>query len=244
MWVNMTILQEYGFKTSPDGIVVVQQDGDRGDSPQKTSMAHIGLIANDSPLVKAKMEFMEAYQYNWLKAYGELCRDKTGIWNDPNDFSRDQHDPVVIALGLYGEIEEARKRMRWFKYQNKDIGGPLTWALNIRAGLYFLAWPLLWVFDLQILIGSIVMAFDTNPDSVDDDNHLCRLVQAMIVFPTPISWLSRKIYVNLRPGNYGTSFKKERNPIMGALAWKHRLESGGNPAMVELWRPIVMRWTV
>lgn len=233
----MTKLQELGFKTTEDGLAVTQLDGDMGDSPQKTSMAHIGLIATKQGSIA---DFSQTVETHFLGPGGLFVRDQDK-WNDTSEFSRDQQDPLTIAAGLYG-LEWITRRAPWFKYQNKDIGSPMTWALNIRARRWSGLHWLLYLFDLGLLISVLITILDRDPDSVDDDNLLCRLIQSQLVLSTPVSWLARKLYSRFRPWNYGNVYKVETNHIMGAIAWKHRPESGGNTAMIELWRPIVMKY--
>jgi hypothetical protein len=49
--------------------------------------------------------------------------------------------------------------------------------------------------------------------------------------PTPLSWLARKIYLELRPKNLGNYLLAKPDPVEGALAWYHRAETGGNPEL-------------
>lgn len=221
----MTKLQELGFHTTADGLVVAQADGDRGDGPQRTSFAHLALIMSGD--YSQKNKFFYAMQAHWINSICALIRDSEQ-WNDPKDISRDQSDPVNIVVGLY---TSGTYRRIWLKYPNADIAGPQTWALNIRGVKFKYGYPLLILLDLQILISVIITCLDRNPDHVDDDNLISRLCQAILVMPTPTTWLARKIYSKFRkPG------------ILQALARKHRAEAGGNPAFVTLWQPIIEKW--
>lgn len=223
--IEMTKLQELGFHTTPDGLVVAQSDGDLGDGPQRTSFAHLAFIMTNDLSEARKFDY--AYAFHWLNKEGELVRDIIQ-WNDPKDLSRDQLDPLNIVYSLYFNRP---LKLYWFKYPNKDIGGPQTWALNIRTQKHLLLYPILPILDLQILGSVLLTCLDHNLDHVDDDNLIARVCQAILVMPTPITWLARKIYSKFRIPN-----------IMQALARKHRLEAGGNPAFVTLWQPIIEKW--
>lgn len=77
------------------------------------------------------------------------------------------------------------------------------------------------------------------PNDVDDDNINNILMTTQYVFPTPFSWLARKIYKTFRKKNYGNINLGEKNPIMGALMWYHRDE---NIEIAEIARPLVEKY--
>ena len=87
----------------------------------------------------------------------------------------------------------------------KDIGGEVRdynwkfpdptafdiWGNFIRAYNSWLLYPLLFLFDLELLGGSIIWRFF--PKHNITMNHTLSLMQARHRMPTPISWLSEKI---------------------------------------------------
>lgn len=77
------------------------------------------------------------------------------------------------------------------------------------------------------------------PDDCDDDNMNNVLMTTQYVFPTPLSWLARKIYKTFRRKNYGNEKLGEKSAIMGAIAWYNHND---NPEMTELARPLVERY--
>lgn len=234
----MTKLQELGFNTTPDGYVVAQLDGDVGDGPQRTSFVHIALLMQDDK--SNYMEALGALLGHWTNGHRQLVRDVNSQWNDPNDMSRDQLDPMHIMFGLYGTPIADRY---WFKYPNADIGGPMTWGMNIRtfkSKLKYLLYPLVMICDLQNLIGSIVICLTFDKDSVDDDNHIARLSQSIKVMPTLVSYLARRIYAKYRPVSHGGS--PGGSNILGALYWKNRITAGGNPEMAQTWTPVILKY--
>lgn len=77
---------------------------------------------------------------------------------------------------------------------------------------------------------------------VDDNNRIIAHLMAAEFKPTPIAWLDRLIYSLTREENFGNTILGETNSVMGALAWYHRAEAGGNPEMAELYRPLVQKY--
>lgn len=96
-----------------------------------------------------------------------------------------------------------------------------VWAPITKDGTLELRWP--------------------KPDDVDDDNINNVLMVTQYVYPTPLSWLARKIYKKFRRKNLGNTELGEKSAIMGALAYYHRAPQG-NPEIAELARPIVERY--
>ncbi len=76
-----------------------------------------------------------------------------------------------------------------------DVTGPEVWALLIRAmpkPLRCMAWPLLLVFDLETLGGSITRRY-FRPKNNDVINHTLVLINGKRRAPTPVIWLAAKI---------------------------------------------------
>lgn len=131
-----------------------------------------------------------------------------------------------------------------------------TLGLFIRAGGWWTAplYPLLFVTDtLDVLatLGNLVplhweesnfrLRWKETRD-VDDNNTIVAHLVALKFKPTPISWLHRRLYAVTRAPNLGNTQLGERNPVMGALAWYHRLDAGGNPEIAELYRPLIEKY--
>jgi hypothetical protein len=129
-------------------------------------------------------------------------------------------------------------------------------GLFIRAGGYYTAplYPLLFVTDTVDLIGTLIEAIPFHWEEtgkrlrprdlgdVDDNNTVVAQLMAVSFKPTPISWLNRQVYSLTRARNYGNTVLGETNNVMGALAWYHRVEAGGNPEIAELYRPMVEKY--
>ena len=145
-------------------------------------------------------------------------------WNDPTDFSRDQATPLIIAMGANKEYKVLRSMLwqqikRFTLFQNKDLAGPQDWGHYIRAFNAWYLYPILLVGDIFMLTNSVIRCIVGNDENTSDDiNHTISLLQAQHSLPTPISWLSRKIYKWFRKGGVQN-------------AWDHyfKPESGANP---------------
>lgn len=94
---------------------------------------------------------------------------------------------------VYDTLEEhvrmSTPDVRWdFFDKQPDITGPEVWALWFRLWRTKIAWPLLWVLDLETLIGALVWHFKSNGLG---RNHLLAIYVSTSVMPTPIAWLAR-----------------------------------------------------
>lgn len=126
-------------------------------------------------------------------------------------------------------------------------------GLFIRAGGWYTAplYPLLFLTDAIDLVGTVFNTIPLHWDEsrfqlrwaesrdVDDNNTIIAHLVAARFKPTPLSWLNRMLYAYTRQRNYGNSVLGEENAVMGALAWYHRLDAGGNPELAELYRPLI-----
>lgn len=247
--------------------LIVQADGDGGDTCQRTGMYWFGrFLLDGKALEQTAREFLaeaaqleispgvlvrHPHQQNFVP--GETFR------SDPKRTSRDQQDPLVVALGALEPDRAMLTRIfrahakRFFKYQNADIANPSTFGIYIRAFRKWWLWPLLLVTDLGFLFGSLAVWTQTNPDDVDDLNNVVRLSQAWAVMPTPVSWLARRLYAKWRPKTYGSyvgeyqergqtyKYPGESNHIQGSLVWYFRPQALGNPEIAETYRPVVAR---
>jgi hypothetical protein len=94
-----------------------------------------------------------------------------------------------------------------------------------------------------------------SPGDVDDNVTILTFVTCRERMPTPFSILSCWIFGKFRPWNLGCSetirveltdkgrpnliSNRKHRPVYGALLWYHRAESGGNPEIAWMWKPIV-----
>jgi hypothetical protein len=106
----------------------------------------------------------------------------------------------------------------------------------------------------------------------DDLNLIVMLLMATLRFPTPVSAGAANLYAKNRPVSYGSflgSYRKEygidlnappsevrrrldqgiskgwptdASRVYGAVRWYHRVESGANPQLAELYAPIIRKY--
>lgn len=133
--------------------------------------------------------------------------------------SRDQTTPLIISLislkmykrlAMYflrhlmrGLLFTTNTRQNALSLKTKklpDFTGPEFWGLYIRSNplTAILLYPLLCLFDVETLIGSIVRRFQpiiSKNGTVNDDviNHLTIAIFQAQNYPTPISYLALKI---------------------------------------------------
>lgn len=169
---------------------------------------------------------------------------------NPRTFSRDQQRSLVVAMGA---LKQKKKLFRIFWehikrggfYQNNqeidgskklaDFAAPDILGEYIRAfwmaGILpvLILWPLLLLTDVSALVGLVIslIKWKRHPEDVDDDNQILTVLQAKVALPTPISWLTRKLYKHLRPGG-----------AVNAVTIKHRAETG-SPPFAELYTDIL-----
>lgn len=238
--------------------LIVQMDGDAGDCLQREGFWYEGCYQN--PLQRA-IPGMASYvdALHTLTMPGGLARSwmpgtSQPPWNDPSDTSRDQLVSNIRALGYYRPSVPILSQIFWAvvknfsRFPNGDIAFINDYARFIRAfGLWYL-WPLLVIFDLPLIVNSIIRCIKgRNYDDVGDDiNHIGDLAQACTVYPTGVSNLARKIYILFRPSFdvVGPTVIRSKtvNGAVWALNWYFRMAAKGNIEFASLWEPVVTRW--
>lgn len=264
--------------------LIVQADGDGGDTAQREGFVWFGLFIRrkmglaDPAYVNLKLSFEETIDLLEVNRSGEFRRhpDQTQWWSDPKKFSRDQQIPIVAAMGAW-RLTAPLERLwqatvkRGRVCQNGDAVGVDHYNLFQRArGPEFEIDPL---GELQLL-GMAASIMARKLDDVSDDlNHIVALCASTLVNPTRTARKAIRAYLEARPITYGSylqryyakygatvpdlSVQKDRiqgwidqgvkkvppdpncSAVLGALRWYFRPETGGNPAIAELYRPIV-----
>jgi hypothetical protein len=122
--------------------------------------------------------------------------------------------------------------------------------------------------DTELLVNSRlrIAAGDRDRDDVGDDlNHIVALLVSQLRSPSPLSKAAVSLYVDYRPHSYGSflgayavaygndetdmanriangirnGWQPDTTAPVGAVRWYHRRASGGNPALAELYEPVV-----
>lgn len=224
----------------------IQKDGDDGDQLQRLGLYYTGLFIRDFFGLSNK-EYANNTGGDYIKflhlheiQLGRYIRGKK--WNDPNDVSRDQLIPNIIAMGLYGMTG----RLRTLTDQslihgfcpNKDILFPQHYGMIERgfggeAGAFQDA-----CLYLDVLTNT---AKSFNPDFCDDINLILLLIQSTLKWPTEYSRRACHFYASKRRPGLGSTQLRAGNPILGSFMWYFREDSGGSPGFVDMYEPIIQR---
>lgn len=173
----------------------------------------------ESDLQAIKSRYLSVY--NRLRKgcmLGEIRRhDGSDKWYDLHlRMSRDQWIPNAIALGYVGSLRQKLSMicgmaLRGFLfttnlYNNGTDPGPKkipdvtalsSWGIILRWLPIWtvLPWIPLCILDLALLYGSYSLnkSYPTNPGDGNSLNQVNLLLQARYRFPTPASWLARKL---------------------------------------------------
>lgn len=217
------------FKFDSNGLII-QRDGDGGDTAGREGdfWFYAGLKSGSFITDRKFKDVLFDLQVD----AGVFVRNPIQ-YNDPNDFSRDQTTPLILAMGEMKEYNLLKLLFKnqiknFFRFQNGDIGLFEDLGYYIRAFNSWYAYPLLLLGDTQMLVNSLIrVAKGFDRDNVSDDiNHTLALIQAQNHYPTIISYLARKIY-KLVPGGIQSR-------------WDHyfRPETNANP-FNELYRELI-----
>jgi hypothetical protein len=188
--------------------LIVQADLDGGDTAQRMGMWNY-LQGFRTRLGMAPMEVDHApcgahQAWGLLKSSDEPLKFQRypgsiathGFWCDPAEFSRDQERPNMICMG--GEnAQDLLKAVfkshlgRFGRYQNADWPNPSNIGEYVRARKLVLFYPLLFLCDLFLVLGSLIAVGwipQIDPSNgwfvfprindVDDNNFFVTLCQA------------------------------------------------------------------
>jgi hypothetical protein len=183
--------------------------------------------------------------------------------NSPTKEFRDQFRPILTRLlvaclkrGMFAQnIYTNGVDPATATWKLPDFLLPDLWATFARG--YVRSWaapiaiPVILFGDAFQILGSLFKVFMPinkdgtlqfrlpGPDDVDDTNINNVIMASQWNWPTPFSWLARKIYkVFRRPSNGNTQLGETSN-IMGAIAWYNHND---DPELTELSRPLVERY--
>jgi hypothetical protein len=218
--------------------LIVQSNGDGGDTLQREGFWYEGLFLNPMyPIINSMLSYEPAL--NELLYSAGYARYWQAPYNDPTDTSRDQLVSNIRIVG-YNVHNNGFKYIikyilfsilkNWSRFPNGDIAFINDYGRFIRAFRCWWLYPVLFLCDIPIVVNSIIRCIaGRNPNNVGDDvNHIGDLAQCQKIYPTPVSFLARKLYKWFRP--FGVQY---------ALNWYFRADSGGNPEFALLWAPIV-----
>lgn len=237
---------------------IAQADDNGGDSAQRTGFLQ-SVLELRTRLEIDNTKFLASTPWTFDAQWPTLFtpsrrlirnpRDSSTVpqWNDPTDTSRDQSTPMIIAFGLKG----MREQVEWLQpkgfilkfYQNKDVASPSDMNTWRRAhGDEPTSFGDFWL--MQAVAIRIRQAAKDLDDVGDDLNCFITLAFSALVKPTDASRAALKRYLMERPKSYGYTTLGIRDPVIGALAWYCRPESGGNPELADLCSELIsaLRW--
>lgn len=190
-------------------------------------------------------------------------------WGGLSDrFSRDQSVPNVVAMGFMAPehlkaffrdhmrrgllfTTNTRKNWAWppghpeydpkqYRWKLPDLTVLGFWGLYIRAFRCKWLYPLLWITDLDNLLGSInkVYNYGSNAEHSDDLNHLVTLYQAEMVMPTLWSKLALRIYKKRPYPRLSGLRPAPGNAAQACFDHYFRDYIGKGPKLEEIYEPI------
>lgn len=221
-----------------DGIYIRHPDPDRWYSDprnhsrdQMTPVICFHTVMASSPTPAIAMGG-RLYQTRLLKASlkrGMFAQNIYPNHVDPRKEEVKKKLPDLLNFDLWGVFARAYIKTAW---------APLALLFIIFGDIFLILSSLFACFAPINKDGTLKFRMP-GPDDVDDDNINNVLMTTQYVFPTPLSWLARKIYKKFRRQNYGNTKMGETSAIMGAIAYYNRND---NPEMTELARPLVERY--
>lgn len=171
--------------------LVVQEDGDGGDCPNRTGTV-LGAYAYMN--FKSVSLLLRATQVSLRDDQGRYIRYPT-TWNDPKDFSRDQASRLMLGYFMAGALGHADNYYRSMNYRCAHPNGDLIGVgeiVNIFRSHSLLAYPFLLILDVKYLWDVLVSWRLNNWDA--DNLFVMDLFWAQKRMPTPFAWLAKKLY--------------------------------------------------
>ena len=192
----------------------VQADGDRGDTASRVGLIYALRFLNEGMTQDLKDKFENALNQIEIES-AVYVRHPDGTTPypsglppeeyvaDPKQFSRDQEEPIKIAMGFYPEQIPRLQRLYEKRlstsmvYQNGDIPGPANEGTYMRSFGSNWYYPILSISDLDLLVnaGIRLVARKINPTDTSNDVVLSLMfLQAEQRTGTIISWIAKQIY--------------------------------------------------
>jgi hypothetical protein len=204
--------------------LIVQTDGDGGDTAQREGWAWFGSWIREHELhdpwsVQRCITFELAMSMLEIDQSGTFRRNPDK-YNEAKDFSRDQSIPIIAAMGFWGDAARLerfweRTKARSYLTQNGEMLRPdgvnlFLRARGIKPGI---------IGDVQLyggVVSRLAQAADRN-DVGDDLNLLVILLMAKLRFPatnTGVPGTSTeeviRLYADKRPRSYGSYLQSYR----------------------------------
>lgn len=249
-------VDKYGLPT--------QANGDANDQLARESMLLIGqgllIKPSPTPLVGPAM-------YSNLQPSPGIYARYTGAPTDSTSA-----DQLISALGYWVTRCDTKQivliafrcisRLGFAQNYRNTLDGSnslqvpdfmLLRALPLFARAHKIFIPCAFVLDALLVLSAIAAVGPVwrdgkgftarTPDDVDDNVLILTLLACRTRMVTPLSRLACLIYAKYRPTNLGCALTTPpSHPVIGALRWYHRAESGGNPEIGEAIIPAVQKY--
>jgi hypothetical protein len=173
-------------------------DIDRGDSASESGriyfLINLCSIKTELQPFENVVKLLQNDKGQWIRSPQQ--------WTDPLDCSRDQLDPLMMAIQFYPSLYYLREktyaecRDRMYRYPNNDIASPEHLSHFKRARWY------VWVADLFTLLNAIIICLNGYSYVANDLNHIISLCYAERFGGTFISRLAARIYLKYRDYNH------------------------------------------
>lgn len=241
--------------------LITQKDFDGGDSAHRTGVFYFGLYLlykdNDKILVKIKKDFEKDLKKLKTEKSGEFVRnpDKNMWYSNPKNFSRDQTTNLITSMGFLMEdktlikdnlksifsrfgfypniLKNWTNKEKVFPLDYRDFAGMSDYGSYIRSLDYYWLYPILMIFDTQ-LVGSslfrLYFSYADPEDSSDDINFSIHLLQAELKYPTPLSKLAKLIYKLKKTNSF---YPKDSNIYS---YWHYYFTQGGRPPIHKIYQ--------
>lgn len=245
----------------------VQSDGDAEDTLQRTGMITVGIaLGGDLNAVPIDDLHLGHGLKRMLQVDGRPGVYKRHPTGNANNVSADQLVSAAAAwlvtkergqlglmfLRLLSRLGFAQNYRKMHEGTLKVPDLMVFRALPLMARIHPILYPIIPIIDLLLLplaVQTMMPVWHDNTliphrrsqDDTDDNNTILTLAACHDRLPTPISKLACWLYKIGRPVNYGVTKLGAANNVQGALEWYHRKESGGNPEIAALWKPVVER---
>lgn len=218
-----------------DGVYIRNPDPTKWYSdPHNVSRDQLVPIMCFQALMSATDEFRENQKRLLLACLkrGMFSQNTEPNWVDPRTESVPKKIPDFLGPDLWAIMARSWIRTVWF---------PLALPIILFGDVFLVITALAKVFGPRALDsnGGIPKFEWPGPNDTDDENINNILQTTQHLFPTPFSWLARKIYKTFRQENYGNTELGEKSHALGAIAWYNHKD---NPEITELARLLVERY--
>jgi len=192
--------------------------------------------------------------------------DQTKWYGHCDRMSRDQCVPNIISWGAIKSCSRLKRRLFDFfcghlkrgllfttntrknglletKWKLPDITFIGFWAYYIRGFNLWFLYPLLCLFDLDLVINAIIkLYYGKDPNNTDDLNFIISLIYAQKRLPTFMSKLAKMIYKKRPLAKKHLDYNEDFGPQSALNAYFRGGGANEGPRLNEIYKPIVYHY--